>query len=350
METTQGEPRATIHDVIFSGKKGEYFKLWLVNMLLSVVTLGIYSAWAKVRNTRYMFGHTQIGGHGFRYLAEPLRILKGRIVALVLLVLFTWLSELNPVVGGGLMLLFIVAMPWLILQSLRFNLRMTTYRNVGFSFSGSYWGVVVNFILLPILGYISFFIAMPWVMKRIDQYIHGHVSYGGKAFSVNTETGVYYLAALAALGVSIVGLSLALIVFGGGAALSMETLMSFGAGAFVFLYIAMLLVMILVTSVYRCMIRNHLFQAMQITDVVELRSNVTVGAFTWLNLSNLLLLICTLGLAFPVTQVRQASYLAGATKVKLHPGVDALLNTVQANDSAIGEETAGMFDVDFSLI
>jgi uncharacterized membrane protein YjgN (DUF898 family) len=34
----------------FNGKAGEYFRIWIVNVLLSIVTLGIYSAWSKVRN------------------------------------------------------------------------------------------------------------------------------------------------------------------------------------------------------------------------------------------------------------------------------------------------------------
>ena len=36
----------------FTGKAGEYFRIWIVNVCLSVVTLGIYSAWAKVRRKR----------------------------------------------------------------------------------------------------------------------------------------------------------------------------------------------------------------------------------------------------------------------------------------------------------
>src|SRR3954471_6399831 len=48
------------HPFIFSGKGGEYFKIWIVNILLSIVTLGIYSAWAKVRNKQYFYGNTQL--------------------------------------------------------------------------------------------------------------------------------------------------------------------------------------------------------------------------------------------------------------------------------------------------
>ena len=39
--------------VIFEGKTSEYFGIWIVNLLLSLLTLGIYSAWAKVRRKKY---------------------------------------------------------------------------------------------------------------------------------------------------------------------------------------------------------------------------------------------------------------------------------------------------------
>ncbi|MFB1034562.1 MAG: DUF898 family protein, partial [Sinobacterium sp.] len=35
--------------VKFLGKTGEFFSIWIVNLLLTIVTLGIYSAWATVR-------------------------------------------------------------------------------------------------------------------------------------------------------------------------------------------------------------------------------------------------------------------------------------------------------------
>jgi len=39
----------------FRGDGMEYFKIWIVNILLTILTLGIYSAWATVRNNRYFY-------------------------------------------------------------------------------------------------------------------------------------------------------------------------------------------------------------------------------------------------------------------------------------------------------
>src|SRR6478735_8819447 len=76
---------AVRHQLRFEGSGGEYFKIWIVNLALSIVTLGIFSAWAKVRSKRYFYGNTYIGEHGFDYHGSPLRILVGRIIALAIL-------------------------------------------------------------------------------------------------------------------------------------------------------------------------------------------------------------------------------------------------------------------------
>jgi uncharacterized membrane protein YjgN (DUF898 family) len=39
----------------FTGRGGEYFGVWIVNLLLTIVTLGIYSPWAKVRRLQYFY-------------------------------------------------------------------------------------------------------------------------------------------------------------------------------------------------------------------------------------------------------------------------------------------------------
>ena len=69
--------------ITFSATGSEYFRIWIVNLLLSIVTLGIYSAWAKVRRNRYFYSSTHLAGSSFEYHGNPIAILKGRIVAAV---------------------------------------------------------------------------------------------------------------------------------------------------------------------------------------------------------------------------------------------------------------------------
>jgi uncharacterized membrane protein YjgN (DUF898 family) len=82
------ESVASLYSFEFTGTGREYFGIWIVNILLTIVTLGIYSAWAKVRSNRYFSGNTRVVGQSFTYLADPVRILKGRLVAVVALVVY----------------------------------------------------------------------------------------------------------------------------------------------------------------------------------------------------------------------------------------------------------------------
>src|SRR5215475_8770259 len=80
----------------FTGSAGEYFRIWIVNLFFSLVTLGIYSAWAKVRKKKYFYGSTRFDGETFDYFGRPVVILKGRIVAVIAFVIYAFVGELYP--------------------------------------------------------------------------------------------------------------------------------------------------------------------------------------------------------------------------------------------------------------
>src|ERR1700744_2482683 len=130
----------TRHEVEFHGTGGEFFGIWIVNLALTVLTLGIYSAWATVRTRRYFRGNTVLAGHSFDYHASAVRILIGRLIALTLLIGYKVSVSFTPYAALFWIPLFLIAVPWLIASSLRFNARNTSYRNVRFNFVGTYGG------------------------------------------------------------------------------------------------------------------------------------------------------------------------------------------------------------------
>lgn len=346
--------------VVFTGKAGEFFGIWIVNVLLSIVTLGIYSAWAKVRTKQYFYGNASIDGHYFRYLAKPMQILKGRLIAMAVFFVYTIVSSLNPVASIVLPILFLFAMPWLLMQGIRFNMRMTSYRNVRFAFHGSYWKTFYVMIVLPVASVFTLYLALPWVLKKIDQYIHENIAYGKQSITVNTQTGVYYKAAVACVGLMfVVGIFVALL-FGQPLAevmLSMEGA-AHGEGAMpsvmshlmimVGLMLVYWLMLSLVGAVYRAMIRNHLLASLAIDDVCGFESNVKVLPYAWISFSNAVMVLATLGLATPVAAIRKVRYLADATNVQPKDNAVAVIEDQQAS-SVYGEETADVFDVDFAV-
>lgn len=94
----------------FTGSGGEYFRIWITNLLLTILTLGIYSAWAKVRRNRYFYGNTRLAEAAFDYHATPQTILKGRLLA----------------VAGVLVVAFFLVLPWLVVRAMTFRARNTS--------------------------------------------------------------------------------------------------------------------------------------------------------------------------------------------------------------------------------
>ena len=119
---------------VFTGSGSEYFRIWVVNTLLTLSTLGIYSAWAKVRRTRYLWQNTRLDGFAFDYHARPIAILRGRILALSLFGFYTYAFEFSRVAGIVALLLICALGPWLFMRSQQFKLANTSWRGLRFGF------------------------------------------------------------------------------------------------------------------------------------------------------------------------------------------------------------------------
>jgi uncharacterized membrane protein YjgN (DUF898 family) len=333
----------------FSGRGSEFFGIWIVNVLLSILTLGIYSAWAKVRTLQYFYGHTQIDGHAFRYLATPMQILKGRLMAVGLFLVISLLTNLFPLVAIIAAIAFLFIMPWLLIMSVRFNLRMTSYRNVRFGFQGGYGDAMINFMLLPFLSIFTLYLALPWVLKRLDQYVFGNITYGGKTFVVNTSTSSYYRAALMALLVCVGLVGLAIVIAVALQFNAQDSDLKAAPWLFAPLMLAYLALLTLTGAVYQAIIRNHLFNATTLPELASFKSDVPVLKLFQVSLTNLLLIAVSLGLAYPFAKIRITRLLAEHTEVTVQPALDQLRDQLAAESSAFAEDAAGLYDADFSL-
>src|SRR6202158_5406586 len=116
----------------FAGRGGEYFRIWVVSLFLSVVTLGIYSAWGKVRKKRYLYSHTELDGSGSEFRATPLAILRGRALALVLLGGFALSGHVLPIMQLVFIIILLALTPWIVVAASRFNARNSAWRDITF--------------------------------------------------------------------------------------------------------------------------------------------------------------------------------------------------------------------------
>src|SRR6185436_19796655 len=112
----------------FTGRAPDYFRIWIVNLLLTLVTLGLWSPWAKVRKRRYLYGHTWLGDANFEYHADPVAILRGRLIAAGAAFLYWVINTLLPEAAPWLLALLLCGAPWIIARSLTFNASRSSHR------------------------------------------------------------------------------------------------------------------------------------------------------------------------------------------------------------------------------
>lgn len=317
----------------FSGDGGEFFKIWIVNLLLTVVTLGIYSAWATVRTSQYFYGHTKLDETGFQYLANPLSILIGRVIAVAIFGLVMLAASFQPMLYGVLMVLAIPAVPWLMVRAMRFNLRNTAYRNVRFDFVGTY-GEAAKVFLLYYLGVIfSLGLAGPWWLLQTKKFFINNARYGDHAFDCSCPTKEFYILALITLGAMIPVLLVAMLL----------------GWIPIIGQIVIFLAYLSIFALWQSWVRNLLFNHTRLAGDVQLSSNVTMFDLAMLYAMNALLVVVTLGIALPWVMVRTAKFYAERTAVQAADLDRFTASQNQVAGSAIGDEVAGVFALEVGI-
>jgi uncharacterized membrane protein YjgN (DUF898 family) len=183
----------------FTGEWTEYFKIWIVNVLLTVVTLGIYAAWAKVRKRRYFYGNTRLLGHTFEYLADPKKILIGNLIVGGVFVLYSLAGAVSPLIQLPVMLALAVVFPWFMVRALTFNARNSAWRGLRFGFEGRYGGAAKAFLLSPMLMPFTLGLIYPLIVQRQKAFTVGNHAYGRTGFRFEGKTGDIFIIYLKAL-------------------------------------------------------------------------------------------------------------------------------------------------------
>ena len=313
----------------FTGEGWAYFRIWVVNVALTVVTLGIYSAWAKVRTNRYFYGHTQLAGASFEYLAEPLAILKGRIVAVLALLIYSAVTQSPSLWALIPPLLFMFALPWLVNRSLAFRLTNTRYRNVRFSFTGAYGpGFKVHVLWLLAAG-LTVGALLPLALQRQQRFVVEHTRYGLSEFSSKLPGGAFYAPALLGLGILLVAGALsALLPAVAPLALALGGLMAYAH--------------------FSAQTFNRVLGASELGGH-RFEGRLETLPWAWVLISNAVLVALSLGLAIPWARIRAARYRLSHVGLWIDGDLETFLAAEVAQSSALGEELGEAFDLDIGF-
>jgi uncharacterized membrane protein YjgN (DUF898 family) len=333
--------------VSFTGTAGEYFRIWIVNLALSIATLGIYSAWAKVRRKRYFYSSTHVDGESFEYRGQPLAILKGRAVAVVAAAMVYGATHYSWQLVVALLAVGVFVFPWLVVRSFAFNARNSVYRGVRFRFVGTYWRcwrLTTGYGLLTIVT-----LGLGWfyLRTRLTEFIVRNHAYGTTRFSVPDLKKTFFNFYGKMIGLGFVG-GVVLSAFTFQLISMMEAPPTQGSPVILVINTISYLMYLAIFAYIRSRIINATYNNTTLGDMT-FRSTIGARKLYALYVVNILAILCTLGLATPWAVIRTLRYRAACLMLMAPEGLDRFAAADSADVAATGEEVGEMLDFDFSL-
>lgn len=366
-------PEPVEHRFHFSGSGKEYFKIWIVNLFLSIISLGIYSAWAKVRRLQYFDRNTHIAGAVFDFDGDPKAILRGRILAVLLLGFYQYAFGFSLAVGIAVVVALLIALPFTMRSALRFRMRNTRYRGVRFGFTGNvrdayaaYLPPLLMFLLPAVLLALDpsgktvafvFLLYLVWPLMHgaMKRYQHKHLAIGSAASSFDLSKAGFYIPYLKSIGMFFLFFIVAGILTAIGAATVTAAGFKFEEGSkyIVFLPLAIGLVTgyftyLLAGPYLQVRIGNMVWSATSF-PWMAISSKLKAREFMMLQLVNSILTILTLGLYRPFAVVRAYKYrLEHITVTTGHGFEKAVTAADTSKGSANADGVADFLGVDLS--
>lgn len=381
--------------VNFSGSGSEYFRIWIVNLLLLIVTFGLYYPWAKVRKLRYFYNHTEVAGHPFDFHGNPRQMLRGFLLMAALLLAYGLAGNVSETAGAIAGLILALVWPALLRASLQFRLAQTSWRGLRFSFRGSMKDAYMVFLvpglmmvgalvvfgilmvvllpgraaqgpmaphqlgmagLLSLLLLAAFMSLMPYLLWRLKAYQHRHYALGPWQTTFTATFGEMWRVFLRSSMVLLAGgvLVVALAGVWSWLAGSMDTDTSAGTkGALIRMLPVMLVGFFLVQLLYSA----HLTASLQNlvwtrtgNRQIRFKSELSHWRLMTLMLKNMVLTGLTLGLYWPFAAVAMAKLKLEAIQVHTRQHPDELVVHAQHTyKDAAGDMAGDLMGLDVGL-
>ncbi len=380
METTEISPNR--YQFEFTGNGREYFGVWIVNLFLTIVTLGVYSAWAKVRSNRYFYGNTRVAGSAFDYSADPIQILQGRAIAVSLFVIYQVSIRFFPSFSSIALAAFFVFVPAIYVFSMAFKMRYSAWRGINFSFRRDFWGAYKLFspiflyllisALIPLLLGLSaediaigdedaeiseemgiyigstlilallLMLLFPLWQRKYYDFVGNKVSIGQSQLSINLSTKTFYGIYSKSVVLVLLGVMIAAMLIG---VISSQLGNDDASFSLVLLaiYPAILIPYLFAYAYVQTRLTNTIYSSITLGPVV-FESTLAYKTMLWLYLSNTLAIVFTLGLAIPWAKVRVSKYRAQCMWL-----IAEDLNFIQAEKKSDIDAKADAFSDIFNL-
>jgi len=349
-------PRTRTLTFSFNGTAMDYFSIWIVNALLKFLTIGIYSAWAKVRKRRFFYGSTTLNGETFEYLADPIALFKGWLIGVGVFFIYMIANRVSSIFSIVIGIAFFLSVPWLVVRSRMFNSRNSSYRNIHFSFYPDYRQAYLVYTLLPILTPFTLGLLAPYTLYRQRKFMVENTAYGMTPFSFKATAGDFYklVGKIVLVFLAVVVVIAVLTSFLGGSELVGAAKMSGNVkGKFsllAFLPMLIFLPLYICVGVYAQTALANLTWNSTIVGDNNFRSTLRARDMIWLYVSSAAAFFFSLGFLMPWATVRLARYRFGRLALLTTGDLDNFVSSAREPDiSATGEEIGDIFGVQVDM-
>jgi len=383
----------------FSGTGGEYFRVWIVNVLLSIVTLGLYTPWARRRTARWFYDHTLIADSPLEFTA-PLRKM---VFSFILFALLYIAYQIAAETGQETMVLFFIVAaavlaPYIWGSAMRFRLASTRWRGLQLHFAAGWKDVYLAswpiFVMAALWIAISFGLEMlaadagaPPVRKPrgvqfpvVSAPMWGLVALGvvvSLLCIIRVEFNYKSLLVLragigrqrgrwkpvysdfvriwaATIAVLLAGIAL-ILALGAGALYTLQSLFSNARGPAMFVLIlvtvlAVFLGLILVSAPARAYREARMFKLIWsnvgLSQIARFKCDLRHWPFVRLRLKNLLLTLLTLGFYRPFARVSEYRMKADSVTLHVKGGLDQLVGDLVKQQDGLGDALADAAGLD----
>ncbi|HXJ77998.1 MAG TPA: YjgN family protein [Candidatus Methylomirabilis sp.] len=309
------------HRLTFHGSGGTLLGIHIVNVLFTLLTIGVYYCWAKTRVRRYLFSESAFEGDRFAYHGTGkellLGFLKAFVVFLVPVIVLSIVRDqldvdprIKTTAAFLISVLFLIFIPVAMVGSRRYRLTRTSWRGIRFSFRGRAWTFIPIFLKGYFLSGLTFGLYYPFYLTRRQAFMMSNSYFGNERFGFDGR--------------------------------GWELFRSF------VLSILLTLPTLGICWIWYLARKRRFFWDHTYFGAARFRSTVAGGALLGLYLVNALLLVLTLGLAWPWVRVRNIRF--AFRYLSLDGPLDLERIQQQAQfASATGEGLAGFLDTGFDL-
>ncbi len=374
-------------DIQFTGSGSEYFRIWIVNLLLILVTLTLYMPFARARRMAYFQANTLVDGDSLGFHANPWRMFWGYLIVLVMGLLYFGVGNFYPQFNIAILIVAAIVWPALWRASLRFRLRNTSWRGVRMAFMGDVKGAYVALLPFFLPGLVAvlvmptdlesvperelmqsvgiFYLVMlvfvffvPWIMARLKRYQHGGYSFAQERCELSVTNGSFYLLwgklILLSMGITLAVGLLAIVIVAlmglvGAAAGSMDgTMTKVMAGMFAVLGLFYIVIPLITGTFFQSRMQNLLWSNTRSARLTFL-SDLEFKPLFKVTLKNWFLTALTLGFYWPWARVNLAKIKLESMAVEVEGNVDQWVARAQSDGTTVGDAAGDFFDIDIGF-